>query len=107
MKNAWDMAENSFVVEFVFDEEGSATISTSHKFSPEFPEEAFQQALAMMRGLVVIMEADPSYIQKMAYASYIGVQLDQREKEIEQDEKLEELPTADNIAKVNFSGRRN
>jgi uncharacterized protein YqhQ len=107
MKNASDMTENSFIVEFAFDEEGSATISTAHRFNSDFPEDSFQQAMSIMRGLVVILEADPAYIQKMAYASYVGVQLDQREKEIEQEEKLEELPDADNIAKVNFTGRMN
>jgi len=105
MSKAPEIEQNSVVLQFHAQEDGNFAISTGHRFSEDFPEEAYLSVLGLVRGIIVACEVDPQYLQKMAYASHVGVELQRREEEIDRELQIEEMPDGPNIAKLDFGGK--
>ena len=102
-----ELDPNSMSLIFSVNEDGDMSISTAHRFSEDISEEVFMNSLFLLRGIIVAVEVDPGYLLRLAHASQVGVQLEAREAEIDEEIALEDLPDGENIAKVNFKGRMN
>lgn len=85
--------------------EGDLThVSSGYHFTDDFDKEKAAYFLALMDGILLLLEADPDQFLKAAEIGYAYENMREAMRVSQEQEKLDALPDAENLIKMKIKG---
>ena len=98
-----DIPENSINLTAIV-EGDMLRLSSGYRFATDFDPEQAAYFSALLDGLLIALEVEPEHFIKLAQAGYAYESMQEAMREQEEQELMDELPTADNLIKMRTRG---